>query len=1049
MKKVFKILFLSLALLILVLAGTLYYYSVKHHDRIHKRVVEYLNSEFGSQVKFRDFSFSYLRSFPRIHIELLDLVIYDGENELARAGGVDMFVNMKSIWKKQVMIERLLVTDVILNQVTDSTRLKSKLPAAKAAAGDTTQPSFIFESRRIEIRNASLCFNNTIKKNRTYITIDHSHLKLHTSDSSYIITGFLDGTLDSLISNDKPLFVKQPVRGEDIKLAINRTTGVKELEEGILQIHSLSLTPRIRMEPFEDGNLVMLDISGEDDFNEFLGVFEFHLGMDINQDNPDARLNISYKQSGFVNPSIRPYSELDFEISNAIFSGADLPFPVELITVKGNYNNGESHSHETVELVIDTLYAEVSESFVGGHFKLSNLEDPYIDAFIDSKVDLGHLPIVSDNLKLSGKVELQVRVSGKISELRSLHMEGREHASGEISIHNLEVNLNDGGYILQLHKGSTVLNNHIIEVAGVVGAFNKSAFNFKGHFENLDRFLMIENERLSGRFALNVDEIDLTKIVFGGVKGGKKNKSYSSPLPMVEMDVLLKGKKVITEYGVLENFVADCRFEENLITVNSLSMNYENGKVEAAGGIRLNKASSQITLDRFRADLFDGTTTAHGKVTMDSTGINSVQLVAGFDFNHLEPGKILDEFKVLSGTDKKQGNASFPKDIDISIDFHADKLTYKDLVLENTSFKVHGDEQRVDISRFSTNPSFGSLSLEFSILDYQTDKIRYSGEIDLDIESLSVDELLDYEIVQSLLTGDKKEEGEKPGLPENLDLILDVTADKITYSNAMVSDLSMRAEYGSKAMILENLDLSFAGGMLHLNGNLTRDRHNSYPGYLYLKTDNLDMKNILKSFDDFKQEAFTWQNTSGKISTSSHHYFKLDRDLTFIRDENLWLGNVVIHHAEFDKVEPIEKTLFFVGHKAKDTMIVSELNVNILLVQDMLYFRDLLMNDNIANLAISGEVHVDAYEMDLWAEISLSDLFFRSKSKRVAETKAGIITLDKDAKLFLRLYGPLEDHKLSLVKKKKYEEHLNDLKTEISVAQRNYKESVYLQNQNQ
>jgi len=85
--------------------------------------------------------------------------------------------------------------------------------------------------------------------------------------------------------------------------------------------------------------------------------------------------------------------------------------------------------------------------------------------------------------------------------------------------------------------------------------------------------------------------------------------------------------------------------------------------------------------------------------------------------------------------------------------------------------------------------------------------------------------------------------------------------------------------------------------------------------------------------------------------------------------------------------------------------------------------------------------------MDLWAEISLSDLFFRSKSRRVAETKEGIITLDKDARLFLRLYGPLEDHKLSLVKKKKYEEHLNVLQKDISVAQRNFKESVYLQNE--
>jgi hypothetical protein len=168
----------------------------------------------------------------------------------------------------------------------------------------------------------------------------------------------------------------------------------------------------------------------------------------------------------------------------------------------------------------------------------------------------------------------------------------------------------------------------------------------------------------------------------------------------------------------------------------------------------------------------------------------------------------------------------------------------------------------------------------------------------------------------------------------------------------------------------------------------------------------------------------------------------MDRDLGIIQDDNFWLGNVVVHHAEFDRVEPLDKTLFFIGHKARDTLIVSELDVNIMLAEDRLFFRDLLMNDNIANLALSGEIDLDAREMDLWAEISLSDLFFRSKSKRIAETQAGIVDLEHDSKLFLQMSGPLSEHHLKLENRKRYEGHAEDLQDKIDRAQKRYKKEM-------
>jgi hypothetical protein len=305
----------------------------------------------------------------------------------------------------------------------------------------------------------------------------------------------------------------------------------------------------------------------------------------------------------------------------------------------------------------------------------------------------------------------------------------------------------------------------------------------------------------------------------------------------------------------------------------------------------------------------------------------------------------------------------------------------------------------------------------------------------LDLEDLIAKEYL-LSLTSSSHTGGKNKNN--TDLPSCLDLKLDVTADQLTYGKIHASNVSLGLDYKDEKIELKKLDLEFAGGHIHLNGHLLKNDLQKYPGYVYLNANNIVLEDILEAFDNFDQEKFTSLNSSGEISMASHHYFTLARDFSFIRNANLWLGNVMIHKAEFARVEPIEKTLFFVGHKAKDTMMVSELNINLLLAKDKLYFRDVLMNDNIANLELSGYLDLDDNKMDLATEISLTDLFFRSKKERIAETQAGIITLDEDARLFVRLYGPMSDHKIGLMKKNKFEKYQADLHDKISMAEKEY-----------
>jgi hypothetical protein len=980
---------------------------------------------------------------------LKQVEILDEDKKVAEIGDLDIMLNLARIWKRKIKIERLVIRDAYFISMVDSLGNTARILRARHRSGDSLHQALILECKDIKVLSSQVVFGNAVKSNRTLIRIDDSRINLQTTDSTIVLTGHLNGQIDSLISNNTVLFSGQPIKAEEVILAINRVNGAKELLQGRLLAHTLVLIPRVRLEPHDDGNLIDLSISGEGDFNTFLDLFEFHLDLDLEQVNEDARLVLSYNQHGFVNPFLRPYSELDFEISGARFESQDLPFPVEIEQLKGNYNNGVAHSPETVELQIDTIRAFVQESFVGGHFHLSNLKDPLIDAHILARLDMAHILKGNQSMQLTGEIDLDVYINGKISELRQMHLEGRQQARGQINIRELKLLMNEQDFSLELTSGATQLNNHILEVSTLVGAMNNSPFHFDGVLENLDRYLMNENEDLNGSFSISFDELDVSKFKARRTNDEKAARSFSLPFSTSAINLHITGKRVVTGYGDLENIVIRCNLANNKFSLEELDFDYQQGKV-----------------------------TGSGDLTVSDKGLENVNLFLDGDFESIHihvPASKSNEFS----TGKKTFH--FPDFIHARVNILARKGSVNDYPFEDLDLKasLDGLDIKLDMLRVKAFDGMAKLngmariekegisglvlkgSLDMNVVDVDewtgrlssperekstTRDPEYPDISDLDLD-ISVGRLIYKDaIITDLHTGLKAQATSiiksSEGLPENINLQLDAHAGSIAYKNIHLGDLLLKMQYSDARISLEEFRSEFAGGMVSAHGNLVRGRSGLEPGYLYLETIDIDISEVLGSFNNFGQDKFTLNNSSGKISSASHHYFMLNKDLSVEADENLWLVNIMVHHAEFDQVEPIEKTLFFVGHKSKDTMMVSELDVSLVMGGEKLYFQDLVMNDNIANLELTGIVDLGAKEMDLAAEISLSDLFFRSRKERMLETQEGIVKLDSDARVFLKLYGPLNDHKLNLISKKKFFRFREDLNEEISGAEDDFRDSL-------
>ena len=114
MRKIFLIITIVFIVVIVIPAISLFVYSKLYHKSLNNDIVQYINNKFEEQVSFKDFSFSYLRRFPRIQIELEEVSVSDNNKEVISIGKLDVIVNLRSLWNKKLNIERLIIKDAAI-----------------------------------------------------------------------------------------------------------------------------------------------------------------------------------------------------------------------------------------------------------------------------------------------------------------------------------------------------------------------------------------------------------------------------------------------------------------------------------------------------------------------------------------------------------------------------------------------------------------------------------------------------------------------------------------------------------------------------------------------------------------------------------------------------------------------------------------------------------------------------------------------------------------------------------------------------------------------
>jgi hypothetical protein len=688
----------------LLIIATLWIISFSFQKEARKELRDYIQSTVGADFTYDRAKVSLLRNFPRIRLEINDITVYDSTDESLKIGKMTVLFNFRKIFNDTLDIEKIILRDACLDLVTNPAGRQTKLirpPDGQAK----TKKSISISSQEIKLVNFTLFKRNQIKHNLLKISIKSGEFFVGIAKPVTLLHGKVTGTLDSLITGNKTILSNLKVQADDLLYTINDSTGIQCLEQGKIKAGDIDITPYYKLEKSDSNKVIDLSLSCENDLNAILSIFNIKQELDLKQVNPDARAKLEYRETGIVTADKNPYTELDFEINSARIEGKKLPFPINDLNIKGNYNNGPEHTHKTACIRIDTLHADLDDSFIYGSALISDLSAPDIHAKLNASADLGKLIKPTPKFTIKGTAEAKLNIEGRLSDLSKNGIRDKDFAAGELDFHNLELLINDSSYRVQFREGKITLTDQALNLSRTEGMINGIPISLSGYADNLDQ-LMFKSSALGVLYA-GFNESDSLVITYSWKPDTLE---MQAGLHMASFDFLKKP---------FRNINADADISNNNIIINTLKASMAEGNLEM----------DDIRIENWQSS--DRSLSGQIHLIFDSLDVRS--FLASF------PGKNNPDIVSSLPHRKSEIHTSWKTNLNLLVE--ANKLSYEEVNLDSIKLSANTDGDKLDINRFSFRFAGGTVSLEGKFRSNANH--TYSGNLVSDATKVDISKALD------------------------------------------------------------------------------------------------------------------------------------------------------------------------------------------------------------------------------------------------------------------------------------------------------------------
>jgi hypothetical protein len=606
MKKVFKILGISLGSLIALILLALFLIPVLFKDKLTNMAKAIINDNMNAVVDFKSVDISIFKHFPKITVSLKDFSVTSKNEDLLSVASFDAGINVMSYIRDGV---------IDLNIVSlQSPKLQAKVFRDSTVNWDIMKPSEKAEPEpentesaafKIAVENFSITDGSVIYEDltsKTLAAIDNLDFSLKGNLSNTLtsldisagvekINVMYDGLM--LISNfnlsiagklgadlDKMLFT---LNGAEINL--NR---IALLADGTVKM--------------EDNSDIVIDITygaKVASLKTLLDIIPPDILADAKNISTKGNLNLKGWIKGIYNDKSVPQVWGELKVENGYLKYAQLPKSIENINIDTKLLfDGNNDANTNID--INRFHLEIG----GNPFDISTnvrtpMTDANIKALIKGKLDFetikDALPL--EGLDLKGVLTANIDFAGRMSHIEKEEYD-RLNLAGNLSLQNFTAVTKDIPMPIDIGQAALEFTPKYVNLKQFDAKIGESDIKASGRLENFLNYAM-KDEVLKGNLQLTSNYLNCNQIMSATEDSvsATANESTLSVIVLpsnVDFSVNASIGKILYGNLNLANAHGTVTIKDHTLYINDLSSDFAGGQIQLSGKYLAENTSSAL-----------------------------------------------------------------------------------------------------------------------------------------------------------------------------------------------------------------------------------------------------------------------------------------------------------------------------------------------------------------------------------------------------------------------------------------------------------------------
>ncbi len=610
MKKAFKIIGISLLIIVALLAVAPFIFQAQIKDMVRN----FINDNVNAKVEFADVSLSFLSSFPQANVTVDELSITNLEpfkdETLAtvKSFSFDISVNelFKTAGEEPVVLNSINVDEALItlktNKFGDANYDIAKKDDTPTDDAQSESQGFTLDIKDYGIKNSALTYLDEVAKTKIHITeFNHngngtfsetvSELDTNTSAN---VTFSMDST--EYLSNNKLRL--DAIIGLDLKE--NKYT----FKDNKASINNLKIAFKGYVQQLENGQDVNITFENLDtSFKDFFALIPERYAKEISDVETTGSFNVNGVVKGLVSDETIPNLDINLTSKNATFKYPDLPKRVENIDIDVAIKNTTGKTEDTY-VDLNTLNFKIDKDVFKSSASIRNItENMAVNANIDGVLNLGNItkayPLTLEN-ELSGILKGKLNTVFDMNAIETNTYE-RIKNNGNVNISDFKFSSKDIVNAINISQADINFNPKTITLENFKATSGKTDLDATGTINNLLGFLL-SDKKLKGNFNVNSNTFMVSDFMVEGGSDQPMNQS-TEPADALKIPAFLDctinadAKTVLYDNLTLREVKGTLTIKDEQANLQNVTSNIFDGNLSVSGLVDTRTKTPKFNMD--------------------------------------------------------------------------------------------------------------------------------------------------------------------------------------------------------------------------------------------------------------------------------------------------------------------------------------------------------------------------------------------------------------------------------------------------------------------